>query len=373
MKSHLIYLDHAASAPVYPEVMEAMLPWLTENCANASSNHLAGWLAKDAVEKARKQVADLIGAYPQEIYFTSGATESINWALKSWSLLFDGPLSIVTQQTEHSAVLSTCDILMNERLGVFKLPVDHSGVIDVSGIPSRLAPNALVAVMAANNETGVLQPLSELCKLRSTHRFQFFCDATQVIGKQKIKVREINCDLLAFSAHKMGGPKGVGVLFISEELLDANFNSFIHGGSQQAGFRAGTLNVPGIIGLGMACELASRFDTTKIAALRDHLENELVKNFKVLINGKSAERVAHISSVQFPGVNSEDLLAKIGSRLAVSSGAACNSVNVQPSHVLKAMGLSDEEAFSTLRFSLGVQTTKEEITTAVQILKEAIS
>jgi cysteine desulfurase len=370
-----IYLDHAATSPVYPEVVQAMLPWLTGNQANASANHMAGWLAKDAVEQARKYVADLIGAMPEEIFFTSGATESINWAIKGWHDRFGHNHMLIAQRTEHAAVLSTLAYLGTKGAACCSLPVMADGITLVKALPPILEneQGALVAVMSSNNETGINQPVQEISDLCKKNSCWFFCDATQSVGKEKIHVKELKCDLFAFSGHKMGGPKGIGVLFISEKMQGAGFPPLMHGGAQQSGLRAGTLNVPGIVGLGKACELASRFDAGKVSALRDFLEARLEHQFNAKIIGKKVQRVPHICAAIFPGINSSDLLLKVGQRLAISSGAACTSAKVEPSHVLNAMGFSDDEAFSALRFSLGPQTTEEELTSAVKILREAIS
>jgi len=383
MKNKIIYLDNASTTPVYQEVLDEMIPYFNVHFGNASSHsHPIGWMAKEAVERSRKMVAEFIGAKPTEIFFTSGATEAINQAHKSYFELTKGSgCQIITQPSEHSAVRESCYFISENGGEVNYLSVAETGKIEIDELRKKLSegktihyegPPALVSIMSANNETGILQPVHEIGELKKELGFLFFCDATQSIGKQKINVRELNCDFLVFSAHKIGGPKGCGVLFISESIHTIGLNPLIHGGLQEAGLRAGTQNVPAIVGLGKAIECSSKFQTTKISDLKNKLETALEKEFDAKIIGKDVERICHISSVRFPEIIADDLIMKVNHQLAISTGAACNSSKLLPSHVLQAMGFSHDEAYSTLRFSLGYQTTEEEINEVIDILKVVI-
>lgn len=361
-----IYLDNNATTRLDKQVLDAMLPYFTDLYANAGSSHLAGLEIQEAVENAAWQTATLIGAKEEEIIFTSGATESINLAIKG--LANETKKHIVTVATEHKAVLETCRYMESIGFEVTYLPVASDGIIDINILNEVITNKTLIVIiMITNNETGVIQNIDEISTVIHAKNALFLCDATQAVGKIPIDVKKLGIDLLALSAHKFYGPKGVGALYISSEAK-IKLSPLLNGGNQQRKLRSGTLNVPGIIGLGKAAEIAvleTDNDHNRIILLRDQLENGLLKVEGSFVNGNTQNRIYNTSNICFPGVNSEQLILAL-QNIAVSNGASCSSVTSQPSHVLKALGLSDEEALSSIRFSLGRFTTAEEIEETIE-------
>ncbi len=366
-----IYLDYNATTPVDKRVLETMLPYFTENFGNASSRtHAFGWIADDAIKTSRKQVADLINCVEQEIIFTSGATESINLAIKGvWDNYKTKGKHIITLKTEHKAVLDTCKALEKKGAEITYLSVGRDGLIDLQEFKNALTPQTiLVAVMYANNETGVIQPIQEIAKLTHTNNSILFCDATQVIGKININVEEEHIDLMCLSGHKFYGPKGVGALYVRRKNPRVTLFPQMHGGGHERGLRSGTLNVTGIVGLGKACEIAKEEmwdDAGRISKLRTRLEQVLGELPNVFINGSVKNRLFNTTNICFSGMRSEKLIHKIPT-VAVAMGSACAAAIAEPSHVLKAMGLSDDDSFSSIRFSLGKYTTIEEINEVIE-------
>ncbi len=366
-----IYLDYNATTPVDKRVLETMLPYFTENFGNASSRtHAFGWIADDAIKTSRKQVADLINCVEQEIIFTSGATESINLAIKGvWDNYKTKGKHIITLKTEHKAVLDTCKALEKKGAEITYLSVGRDGLIDLQEFKNALTPQTiLVAVMYANNETGVIQPIQEIAKLTHTNNSILFCDATQVIGKININVEEEHIDLMCLSGHKFYGPKGVGALYVRRKNPRVTLFPQMDGGGHERGLRSGTLNVTGIVGLGKACEIAKEEmwdDAGRISKLRTRLEQVLGELPNVFINGSVKNRLFNTTNICFSGMRSEKLIHKIPT-VAVAMGSACAAAIAEPSHVLKAMGLSDDDSFSSIRFSLGKYTTIEEINEVIE-------
>ena len=362
-----VYLDNNATTPVDPRVLETMLPFFTNYFGNAASHsHTFGWEAEAAVKYARELVAQLINAEPNEIIFTSGATESDNLALKGiFEMYASKGNHLITVTTEHKAVLDSCAHL--EKLGaeITYLNVKKDGVIDLKELESAIKPETiLIAIMYANNETGVIQPVKEIGAIAEKHGVLYFSDATQAVGKIAVDVIQDNIDLMSFSAHKIYGPKGVGALYIRRKNPRVRLTSQIDGGGHERGFRSGTLNVPGIVGFGKACELCKiemKKEGDNLKILRDKLESALVNTQKVQINGSTNYRLPNVSNMSFSNRNSAELMAKLSKNIALSSGSACTSATLSPSFVLKAMGLNDEEALSSLRFGLGRFNTEEEI------------
>jgi cysteine desulfurase len=376
-----VYLDHAATTPVDPRVLEAMLPYFTERFGNAASRqHARGAEAADAVEKAREQVARALSADPREIVFTSGATESDNLALAgviASDVHGRKGNHLITVATEHRAVLDVCEALEKSgRARVTVLPVDGKGRLDVDRLVSALTDESvLVSVMHANNEIGVLQPIAEIARLCKEKGVLFHTDATQSFGKEIIDVEATGIDLLSLSAHKLHGPKGVGALFVRRKGPRVRLAPLLHGGGHEKGARSGTLNVPGIVGLGMAAEIALRHrdaDGKRIGALRDRLEETILARIDgVQRNGSSTDRLAGTTSLSFSSVDAEDLLAALP-LLCASSAAACTSAKRQPSYVLAALGLDAERVQGSVRFSLGRFTTEEEIDFAAGEVERAV-
>ncbi|OIV40287.1 cysteine desulfurase family protein [Flavobacterium johnsoniae] len=361
-----IYLDNNATTRVDERVLEAMLPYFTQLYANSTSQHIAGLTVNEAVENAAWQTADLINADAEEIIFTSGATEAINLAIKG--LADQDRKHIITITTEHKAVLETCAFMESIGFKISYLPVGQDGLLDLNLLDQSITDNTLVFTgMLSNNETGVIQNVSKIAALLKSKNVLFICDATQAVGKIPVDVKTLGIDLLALSAHKFYGPKGIGALYISAKAK-IKLTTQILGGGQQRKLRSGTLNVPGIIGLGKASEIAvneSEGDKKRIEILRDKLENDLLKFEGSFVNGNTKNRIYNTTNICFPGVNSEQLIMALGN-ISVSNGASCSAVTSEPSHVLKAMGLSDEEALSSIRFSLGRFTTSREIDIAVE-------
>ena len=373
-----IYLDHNSTTPVDPRVLDAMLPYFTGKFGNAASrSHAFGWEAEEAVEIAREQVARLLGAEPKEIVFTSGATEGDNLALKG---VFEAYAAkgnhIITVATEHKAVLDTC--LHLERLGgeVTRLPVGSDGLIDLAGLEAAIRPTTvLIAVMYANNEIGVLQPVGAISQIARQHGVLFFSDATQAAGKLPVDVNREGIDLLALSAHKFYGPKGIGALYVRRRNPRVRLSAQMDGGGHERGMRSGTLNVPAIVGLGKACELAAlemAAEAQRVAVLRDRLEDGLLRIEGSIVNGGRIHRLPQTTNISFLHVDGEALLAGLGKDLALSSGSACTSASMEPSYVLKALGLEDDLAHSSLRLGLGRWTTKEEVEYAIVRIAQTV-
>ncbi|WP_291148503.1 cysteine desulfurase family protein [Flavobacterium sp. UBA7680] len=361
-----IYLDNNATTRVDERVLKAMLPYFTDFYANSTSQHIAGLSVNEAVENAAWQTADLINADVDEIVFTSGATEAINLAIKG--LADQDRKHIVTVATEHKAILETCRFMESIGFEVSYLPVNREGVLDLNLLNEITTDKTLVFIgMLSNNETGVIQNVSEISAILKSKNVLFLCDATQAVGRIHIDVKTLGIDILTLSAHKFYGPKGVGALYISAKAK-LKLLPQITGGGQQRKLRSGTLNVPGIIGLGKAAEIAVNeleTDKNRIEILRNELEKGLLHFEGSFVNGNIHNRVYNTSNICFPGVNSEKLIMALGN-ISVSNGASCSAVTSEPSHVLKAMGLSDEEALSSIRFSLGRFTNSEEIDIAVE-------
>jgi len=362
-----IYLDYNSTTPCDPRVVEAMLPYFTSAFGNAASrNHPLGWQAEEAVELAREQVAKLVGAETKEIVFTSGATEAVNLALKGVFETYSGKGNhIVTCNIEHKAVLDTCQRI--EKMGgeVTYLKVKPSGIIDLKELESAIKPTTiLVAVMYANNEIGTLMPIREISAIAKKKGVLVFSDATQAVGKIPVDVIQDGIDLMAFSAHKLYGPKGVGALYVRRKDPRVKLAPQIDGGGHERGIRSGTLNVPGIAGFGKACEIA--FNEMKEAGqrlkqLRDKLENALLQIEETYLNGDKNQRLPNVTNISFRYVEGDALMMGFNKNIAVSSGSACTSASPEPSYVLKALDVGDDLARSSIRFSLGKNTTEEEI------------
>lgn len=371
-----VYLDYNATTPVDPRVLEQMLPYFNEKFGNAASkNHRFGWEADEAVERAREQIAELIGAAPKEIAFTSGATEANNLALKGVVANSSKNTDrIVSCTSEHKAVLDPVKGLEGKISSTF-LPVRKDGVLSLDQLLSNISVNTiLVAVMLANNETGVIQPVKNISEIAKEHGALFMTDATQAFGKIPVDVDELGIDLLSFSGHKMYGPKGVGALYIRSNPK-VEIKAQIDGGGHERGRRSGTLNVPGIVGLGMACELCKqemKEESRRLGSLRDKLEQGVLKLSGTNRNGSIENRMSHVTNISFENLEGEQLTLGLND-IAVSHGSACTSATMEPSHVLKGMGLSDELAMSSLRFSLGRFTTEEEIDFTIQRVTQVVN
>ena len=368
---NIIYLDYNSTTPINPMVLEAMLPFLKDNFANASSSHHFGQNINEKIEKVREQIADFINAEPNELTFTSGATEAINLATKGVAESYSNKgKHIITVSTEHKAVIDTCKDLERKGFEVTYLSVESNGLFDLLEIQKAIRPDTvLVSVMYVNNETGVIQPIKEIAKLAHEKGALFMTDATQAVGKIEIDVDALGIDLLCFSGHKMYAPKGIGALYVRNKT---KLSPQIHGGGHEQGLRSGTLNVPGIIALGKACEIASEemaLNQRNISALRDKLETELLKLPNTSLNGVSENKIYNTTNICFKGQDANVLIGRM-KNIAVSNGSACSSAVVEASHVLKAMGLSDDEAFASLRFSLGKYNTIEDIETVISKIKE---
>ena len=359
-----IYMDCHATTPLDGRVLEEMLPYLREHFGNAASRtHTFGWTAEGAVESARERIASLIGALPKEIVFTSGATESNNLAIKGVAALHPGK-QIVIQTTEHHAVLDPCKALERQGHGVTVLPVDPNGRVSPEAVAEAILDDTvLVSIMAANNEIGTLQPIADIGHICKTRGVLFHTDATQAVGKLPLHVDEMGIDLLSLSAHKLYGPKGIGALYVRSRPR-VRLIAQTDGGSHERGMRSGTLNVPGIVGLGAACEIASaemKSEGVRVGKLRDRLQDKLFKGLdRIYLNGHPEERLSGNLNVSFAGVDGESLLMGLR-EIALSSGSACTSATLEPSYVLRALQVKDDLAQSSIRFGLGRFTTKEEV------------
>jgi cysteine desulfurase len=374
----MVYLDYNATTPVDPRVFEAMSPYFTQVFGNAAStSHAFGRAAAQAIVAARNQVAALLNVEQdarlgaREIIFTSGATESNNLAVKGVADCYrDKGKHIITQATEHKAVLDPCAKLQAQGFDVTVLPVDSAGLISLTELRNAIRPDTiLVSIMAANNETGAIQPFREIGAICKERGVIFHSDATQAVGKIPVDVEADAIDLLSLSAHKIYGPKGVGALYVRKKNPRVRLTAQNDGGGHERGFRSGTLNVPGIVGLGMACQIAGqemKKEHARLSGLRDRFEAALAQHVSpVVVNGSCASRLAHVANLSFPGVDGLSLLNALDD-IAVSSGSACASASMQASHVLRAMGLSDELAHCSLRFSLGRFTSEKEIDQVIE-------
>ncbi len=374
-----IYLDNNATTPTDPRVVEAMLPYFYEHPGNAASrNHPFGWAAEEAVDYAREQVANLLEVDPKEIIFTSGATESDNLAIKGVFEMYRRKGNhIITVKTEHKAVLDTCDHL--EKLGaeVTYLDVDSQGLVNLTDLEAAIKPTTiLVSVMWANNETGTIQDMKAIGDICAKHGVLFMSDATQAVGKIPVKPKEVGVHIMAFTAHKMYGPKGVGALYVSRKNPRVKLTAQMDGGGHERGMRSGTLNVPGIVGLGKAAEIAKNEmaqDAERLSKLRDKLETELMKLEEVYLNGAPHSRMPHVTNLSFKHVEGEGLMMTFNQNIAVSSGSACTSASLEPSYVLVALGLGDDLAHSSIRFSLGRFTTEEDVDYAIKAVTEGVN
>jgi len=368
----LIYFDNNATTQVDEKVVEAMLPYFSENYGNSASRmHAFGWVAEAAVEKATQQLADLINCAPGELIFTSGATESVNLAIKGIFEAYQNKGNhIITCSTEHKAVLDTCENLKkNKAAEITYLPVDKEGLIDTEQLQAAIKPTTvLVCIMAANNETGVIQPLEKIAEVCDKNGVVFFSDGTQFVGKERCDVKELRIHAMALSAHKLYGPKGVGALYISSSNPRVNVAEQINGGGHQNAKRSGTLNVPGIVGLGQAAELSMQeyWDrSAHISKLKNYFEHQLLDISDLRINGSTRHRLYNTSNIYFPASKP---VSKLASKFAFSSGSACSSGSAEPSHVLAAMGLKAEEIKSSFRFSFGKNNTLNEITALLEAI-----
>ena len=362
-----IYLDSHATTRTDPRVLQAMTPYFTDYFGNAASrNHSFGWEAEEGTEKARKQIADLIGATPKEIVFTSGATESNNLALKGIVEMYaERGNHIITQVTEHKAVLDTCKRLEKEGVRVTYLPVQQNGLIDLDQLRGAITDKTiLISIMYANNEIGVIQPMAEIGKIAKERGIIFHTDAVQAVGKVPVNVIADGIDILSLTAHKLYGPKGVGALYVRRRNPRVQLTAQIDGGGHERGMRSGTLNVPGIVGLGAACEICAQEmpeESKRHAFLRDKLKDKFLNALdEVYVNGTMEHHLPHNLNISFNYVEGESLLMGIND-IAVSSGSACTSATLEPSYVLKALGAGDDLAHSSIRFGIGRFNTEEEI------------
>ena len=374
-----IYMDNHATTPMDPRVLEAMLPYFTDKFGNAASrNHSFGWAGEEAVENARQQVASLIGATAKEIIFTSGATESDNLMIKGAVEMYrEKGNHIITQAIEHKAVLDTCKNLEKHGFEVTYLPVQRDGRVDPDDVRKAIKPTTiLICVMYANNEIGVINPIQEIGKIAKEHGIVFAVDGVQAAGKVPVDVQKDNIDLLAISAHKMYGPKGVGALFVRRRNPRVQLSAIIDGGGHERGMRSGTLNVPGIVGLGKACELCQQEmaqESERISGLRDRLRKGLeAKLDEVFINGSIEHRLPNNLNMSFAYVEGESLLMGIND-VAVSSGSACTSATLEPSYVLKALGVGEDLAHTSIRFGLGRFTTQEEVDYVIDKMVQVVT
>ncbi len=374
-----IYLDHNATTPCDPRVVDAMIPYFTNNFGNAASrNHPFGWQAEEAVDYAREQVAKLIGADPKEIIFTSGATEADNLALKGvFEMYASKGNHIITCNIEHKAVLDTCKHIEKEGGEVTYLKVKDNGLVDLAELEAAIKPNTiLIALMYANNEIGTVMPMNEISAIAKKHGVLVFSDAVQAVGKIPVDVNKDGIDLMAFTAHKMYGPKGVGALYVRRKNPRVKVTAQLDGGGHERGMRSGTLNVPGIVGFGKACEICMNEmeeETARVSKLRDKLQTELLKVEESYLNGDKEHKLPHVTNISFKHVEGEGLLMGFNKNIALSSGSACTSASLEPSYVLKALGLGDDLAHSSLRFGLGRFTTEEQIDYTVEQVTNTVN
>jgi cysteine desulfurase len=374
-----IYMDNHATTPVDPRVLEAMLPYFSEKFGNAASrNHSFGWAGEEAVEAARQQIASLINATAKEIIFTSGATESDNLMIKGVAEMYrEKGNHIITQAIEHKAVLDTCKRLEKYGYEVTYLPVQKDGRVDPEDVRKAIKPTTiLISIMYANNEIGIINPMAEIGKIAKEHGIIFATDGVQAVGKIPVDVQQDNIDLMAITGHKIYGPKGVGALYVRRRNPRVQLSAILDGGGHERGMRSGTLNVPGIVGLGKACEIAQKEmaeESQRLAALRDRLKNKLeAKLDETFINGSIEHRLPHNLNMSFAYVEGESLLMGIND-IAVSSGSACTSATLEPSYVLKALGVGEDLAHTSIRFGLGRFTTEEEVDYVVDKMVQVVT
>ena len=380
MNEQMIYLDNNATTAVDPRVVDQMLPFFYDLPGNAASRtHAFGWQAEEAVKKARRQVAHMLDVEEKEIVFTSGATEAVNLALKGFFETYQTRgRHIITLQTEHKAVLDCCKRLERRGAEVTYLPVQQDGLVDLEVLKTNIRQDTiLVAVMWANNETGTIQQMTEIGAICDQAGVFLFSDATQAVGKITTHPKEIGVHMLACSAHKLYGPKGVGALYVSQKNPIVKLAAQQDGGGHERGRRSGTLNVPGIVGFGAAAAIATEEkeeETIQLSTLRDRIEQHLLNAIpQTEVNGSTSQRLPQVSNIRFAGIDTEQLLMMLSQQIALSSGSACTSASMDPSHVLKAHGLSDEEAQSSIRISLGRFNQLEEIDRAAELLIEAVA
>ena len=373
-----IYLDNNSTTPMDPRVLEAMTPYFLNHYGNAASrNHPFGWEAEEAVDYAREQVAKLIGADPKEIIFTSGATEGDNLGIKGiYEMYASKGNHIITATTEHKAVLDTCKHIEKTGGEITYLQVQPDGLIDLKELEAAIKPTTiLIAIMYANNEIGTVMPIKEISAIARKHGVLVFTDGTQAVGKIPVDVNKDGIDLMAFTAHKMYGPKGVGALYVRRKNPRVKVTAQIDGGGHERGMRSGTLNVPGIVGFGKACEICMtdmEADNKRIVVMRDKLETELMQLEEAYINGSTEHRLPHVTNISFKHVEGEGLLMGFNKNIALSSGSACTSASLEPSYVLKALGLGDDLAHSSLRFGLSRFTKDEEIDYTIKAISETV-
>ena len=376
MEKRRLYMDYAATTPVKPEVLEAMMPYYTTYFGNASSFHQFGREAKEGLDKGRAQVASLINADPREVYFTNGGSESDNWALKATAEAYKNKgKHIITSKIEHHAILHTCEYLEREGYEITYLDVDERGLVDVEELKQAIRPDTiLISVMFANNEIGTIEPIEEIGSIAKEYGILFHTDAVQAFGQIPINVEKMHIDMLSASGHKLNGPKGIGFLYIRKGV---KIGSFIHGGAQERKRRAGTENVPGIVGLGKAVEIAvatMEERTKKESELRDYLIERVLKEVPYSrLNGPRKDRLPNNVSFCFQFIEGESLLIMLDMKgICASSGSACTSGSLDPSHVLLAIGLPHEIAHGSLRLTLGADTTKEDMDTTIEAIKEIV-
>lgn len=374
----LIYLDNNATTPTDPRVVEAMLPYFSTHFGNAASrNHPFGWAAENAVDTARQHIADLINVDSREVIFTSGATEADNLALKGvYEMYARKGNHIITLKTEHKAVLDSCKKIEKMGGNVTYLDVNREGLVDLKELEAAITDKTiLVSIMYANNETGLIQPMKEIGEICARKGVLFMSDATQAVGKIPVNPKELGIHLMAFTGHKMYGPKGIGCLYVSRKNPRVKVTAQVDGGGHERGMRSGTLNVPGIVGFGEAARLAKlemADEAIRLSQLRDKLEKELMKIEEVYLNGSKEHRMPHVTNLSFKHVEGEGLMMTFNQNIGVSSGSACTSASLEPSYVLMALGLGDDLAHSSLRLSLGRFTTEEDIDAAVEQIGKGV-
>ena len=378
MTNYPIYLDYNATTPCDPMVIELMLPFFGVHFGNAASKtHGYGWFTEEAVEIARENVALLINASPSEIIFTSGATESINLAIRGIVEPFNNAEThIITFATEHKAVLDVCHYLQTKGIAITILPVQTDGLPNLEDLENAITSNTkLISMMYANNETGVIMPVKQVATIAQKHNIPFFCDATQAVGKIPVDVIDNKIDLMCFSAHKMYGPKGCGALYLRKKSPKLNIQPLLYGGGHERKMRSGTLNVPGIVGFGKACEI-SKFqlqdESKRILSLRNLLLNHLLEDKNIILNGNLNQLLPNVANIVFMNPSGTEIIKWLSKYVAISSGSACTSASIEPSHVLIAMGLSENMAANAIRFSLGRFTTEEHIVQTVKYIKEGL-
>lgn len=373
-----VYMDYNATTPCDPRVVEVMIPYFTKTFGNAASRtHSFGWEAEEAVELARERIAALIGAEPKEVVFTSGATESDNLAIKGvFELYASKGNHIITCGTEHKAVLDTCKHIEKKGAEMTYLKPGSDGLIDLAELESAIRPTTiLIAIMYANNEIGTIQPIPEIGAIAKKHNVLFFSDATQAVGKIPVNVIEDGIDLMALSSHKMYGPKGVGALYVRRKNPRVKLTPQIDGGGHERGVRSGTLNVPGIVGFGKAAEIAAsemKSDSKRLSLLRDRLERALLNIDEIKVNGSTVHRIPNLTNMSFKFIEGGALMTGLNKTIALSTGSACSSASMEPSYVLKALGLEDDLALSSLRFSLGKYSTEEDVDYVIAKVKELV-